>query len=272
MPGEMTGDADDVVPTPTPGLDGERRTALRTIGRGLGLLAGGCLGGMVAALPASASASSARGTRADAALDIQVLQTAASMETLLVDLYGAALGTGPEGRNAPSALAIAAMPDVTARDTLVRLLTETQAHHREHRLAFQTLTTALGGVQQNDPNPKFASGVAAADVSNPLRLVDYAAVLEKIVTDTYTLDLTLVENVRAKEALAGVMAVEAQHLAVLRVVGALLRDDKSVLVRIPIGNDLVNLPAAMAVIAFPRAMDDVTSSSSVAEPQSGAVL
>ena len=200
-----------------------------------------------------------------------MLQTASSMETLLVDLYGAALGTGPLGRNAPSAVALAAMPDIGARDTLVRLLTETQAHHREHRLAFQTLTTTLGGVQQNEPNPKYASGVAGADVSNPLRLVDYAAVLEKIVTDTYTLDLTLVENVRAKEALAAVMAVEAQHLAVFRIVGAFLRADKSVLVRIPVGSDLVNVPATTAAVAFPLAMDDGSSSSSVAEPQSGAV-
>jgi hypothetical protein len=164
------------------------------------------------------------------------------------------------------------MPDVGARDTLVKLLTDTQARHREHRLAFQTLTTGLGGKPQNDPNPKYASGVAAADVGNPLLLVDYAAVLEEIVTHTYTVNLTVVDDVRTKEALAAALAVDAQHLAVLRLVGALLRDDTSQLVRIPIGNDLVQLPATLAAIAVPRAMDDVTSTTSVAEPESGAVI
>jgi hypothetical protein len=259
MPGEMTGPADDEVRTP--GLDADRRVALRMIGRGLGVLAGGLVGTVGAASRAGAR-------RADTALDLQILQTASSLETLLVDLYGAALGTGPQGRTAPSAVAVAAMPDVGARDTLVKLLTDAQAHHREHRLAFQTLTTTLGGKPQNDPNPKYASGAATADVSNPLRLVDYAAVLEKILTDTYTVNLTVVDNVRTKQVLAGVLAVDAQHLAVLRLVGALLRDDTSQLVRIPIGNDLVRLPATLAAIAVPQAMDDI---SSVAEPESGAV-
>jgi hypothetical protein len=262
MPGEMTGQADDEVRIP--GLDADRRVALRMIGRGLGVLAGGFLGPIGPASPAWAG-------RADTALDIQVLQTASSLETLVIDLYSAALGTGPLGRNAPSAVAIAAMPDLGARDTLVKLLTDTQARHREHRLAFQTLTTALGGRQQNDPNPKYASGSAAADVSNPLRLVDYAAVLEKILVDTYTGNLTVVDDVKTKEALAAALAVDAQHLAVLRMVGALLRDDTSQLVRIPIGNDLVRLPATLAAIAVPQAIDDVTSSA-VAEPESGAVI
>jgi hypothetical protein len=250
-------------------VDADRRAALRTLSRGvgagaLGLLAGGCLGGVLAGLPLAAAA----GT--DAALDIQMLQTASSLETLMVDLYGSALGTGPLGMSSPAAKAIAAMTDPLAREALVKILTETQAQHREHRLAFQGLTTAMGGREQNEPNPKYASGVAAADLSSALRMVDYAVVLEKILTDTYVLDLTLVDSVKAKEALGSVMAVEAQHLALFRAVGALLRDDTPQLVRIPIGNDLVNLPATLAAAAFPDAMDDVASSS-VAEPESGAV-
>ena len=264
-------------------VDGGRRATLRTISRGLGAAGvgraglgaagGGCLGGMIAGLFAGAGAATATATggAADAALDIQMLQTASSLETLLIDLYGAALGTGPLGPLAPSAKGLATMTDLGAKDTLIRLLGETQAHHREHRLVFQTLTAELGGIEQNEPNPKYASGVAAADVASPLRLLDYAAVLEKIVADTYVVDLTTVESVRAKEALAGVMAVEAQHLALWRAIGALLRDGTPQLVRIPIGDELVNLPGTLAAIAFPNAIDDVTESSSVAEPESGAV-
>ena len=233
------------------------------------MLASGCLGGMVTGLLAARPTGAAvAATAADAALDIQVLQTASSLETLILGLYGDALGTGPLGADAPSAKALATMTNTTARDTLVQLLTDTQEQHREHRLAFQTITTALGGTDQNDPNPKYVSGVAAADVSSPLRLVDYAAVLEKILTDTYVVDLTLVENVRAKETLASVMAVEAQHLAVLRTVGALLRAGTPQFLKIPFGADLVNLPATLTAIAFPDAREEI---SSTAEPESGAV-
>ncbi len=234
-------------------------------------MATGCLGGVLTGLLSAPPVAAATGGRvaADAALDIQMLQTASSLETLLVDLYGAALGTGPLGPNAPSARALATMPDVTARNTLVKLLSDTQNQHREHRQAFQTITLALGGKEQSAPNPKYTSGVAAADLSSPLLLVDYAAVLEKILTDTYVVDLTLAENVRAKEALAAVMAVEAQHLALLRTIGVLLRDDTPQLLKIPFGADLVNIPATVAAVAFPQALDEV---STTAEPESGAVL
>ncbi|MEA2826412.1 MAG: hypothetical protein QOG43_851 [Actinomycetota bacterium] len=248
-------------------LDSDRRAALRALGRGVGVAATGCLGGVLTGL-LTASPMAAATAAADPALDIQILQTASSLETLVVDLYGAALGTGPLGANAPSAKALATMTNTTARDTLVKLLTETQNQHREHRLAFQTATLALGGKEQNDPNPKYTSGVASADVSSPLRLVDYAAVLEKILTDTYVVDLTLAENVKAKETLAAVMAVEAQHLALLRTVGALLRDGTPQFLKIPFGSDLVNIPATLAAVAFPSAIEEV---SSTAEPGSGAV-
>ncbi len=246
-------------------IDRDRRAVLRTVGA----LAGGCMVGMAAGLlPRGATGAGAASRAGDVALDIRMLQTAASLETLVVDLYGAALGTGPLGPSAPSAVALATMTDLTARDTIVRILTETQAQHREHRLAFQALTTAMGGKEQNEPNDKYASGVAAADVGSPSRLVDYAAVLEQILTDTYVVDLTLAANVKAKETLASVMAVEAQHVALLRAVGSLLREGTTQLVRIPIGADLPNLPATLAAIAFPDAIGEVGS---VAEPGSGAV-
>ncbi|MEA2686442.1 MAG: hypothetical protein QOE93_1637 [Actinomycetota bacterium] len=249
---------------------GERRAVLRTLSRGVGVLASGCLGGLVAGL-LGPTASGAAGRRADPILDIQMLQTASSMETLLVDLYGAALGTGPLGMNAPSAKAIATITVPVVRETMTKLFAETQAHHREHRLAFQTLTTTLGGKPQNDPNPKYLSGVSAADLSTLQRLIDYAAVLEKIVTDTYLLDITMVDSVKAKEGLASVMAVEAQHLAILRAFGALVREGSPQLLKIPIGPDLPNLPPSLAATAFPEAIDDVVSSAAVAEPESGAV-
>jgi hypothetical protein len=64
------------------------------------------------------------------------------------------------------------------------------------------------------------------------------------------------------------MAVEAQHLAVLRTVGALLRGGTPQFLKIPVGPDLVNLPATLAAIAFPNALDEIAST---AEPDSGAV-
>ena len=160
-PGRMTGVAGDSVEgllQEVQDLDADRRAALRALGRGAGVVAAGCVGGLFIGLRAASPVVAAAAASADAALDIQMLQTASSLETLLVDLYADALGTGPLGANAASAKALATLTDITARNTLVRLLTETQNQHREHRQAFQTVTLALGGKDQSGPNPSTRRG------------------------------------------------------------------------------------------------------------------
>ncbi|MEA2842581.1 MAG: hypothetical protein QOJ69_252 [Actinomycetota bacterium] len=224
--------------------------------------AGGGLGTLVTAILATPA-------RADKPLDVQILQTASSLERLLVDTYAIALGRGPLGIAAPAVAGIAAIAVPGAKDFLTKFLDTTHSQHDEHRTAFQTLTTALGGKVQDGPNPKYASAAAAANLGTPVQLVDYATVLEKIVTDTYLLDLSLLEDVRSKERMAAVMGVEAQHLATLRAVSALLKVGALDSIKLPA--DVTKLPAAFGSLAFPDALHKANESTGVAQPESGSL-
>lgn len=235
-----------------------RRTLLAAGAGGLGLLLAGLL-----AAPA----------RADTALDVQILQTASSLEALAVAVYGQALGTGPYGQDAPAYKALAGLTAKSAHDTLVAFFTDTMRRHGEHRKAFQAQTVALdrSAKVQEAPNPKFLAVVNAADVGTPDKLVDFAAQLEKVATDTYLLNLSTLQDSRAKAILAGVMGVEAQHVATLRAVGGLLKANPA-LVNVPFPQtDLAKLPRTAASAAFPDALEKVNGPDQIAEPTSGAV-
>lgn len=209
---------------------------------------------------------------ADTALDVQILQTASSLEALAVVLYAQALGTGPQGPDAPSAKALAATSPDTARNTLAAFFTETMRQHGEHKKAFQAQTTALDGNArvQDGPNPKFLTALSNADLSTPDKLVDVAAQLEKVATDTYLVNLGMVQDSRAKALLASVMGVAAQHLATLRVMAGLLRADARLLV-VPFPEAaLAKLPGTTGTVAFPDALEKVDGPDQIAEPSSGA--
>lgn len=232
-----------------------RRQVLAGVGYGggglalRGLLAGG-FGGMFAGLLATPA-------RADEALDIQILQTAASLEILAVNTYNTAL----------------ALPFIASGNPLVaQFARTTMQQHDEHRQAFQAQTTALGGQPQDQPNPTFQQVVqqAAPGLQAPADVVALAATLEKVATDTYLVNLTMFEDTRSKEIMGSVLGVEAQHLATLRAVGALLEADAPELIRIPLGPDLAKLPAAAGSVAFPDAFEQIQDDQ-IATPESGAV-
>jgi hypothetical protein len=211
-------------------------------------LASGAAGGLFAGLLASPA-------RADTALDVQILQTASSLEALAVMAYDLVLGAGPTG-------AIAAFA------------AETRRRHGEHRRAFQAQTTALDPTAkvQDSPNPKFLSAVTGADLGAPEKLVDLAARLEKVATDTYLLNLAMLQDGRTRSILASVMGVEAQHLATLRTIGALLQGGTPHLVAVPFpASSIMALPQAAGSVAFPDALHQVAGADLIAEPTSGAV-
>lgn len=214
------------------GLLGRRRV--------LGLL-GAAAGGLLAA-PA----------HADTALDVRILQTASSLEALAVDVY-AAVGEG-------------------AGATVAAFAGDAQRRHAGYGQAFRARTTALGGRAQDAPNPKFAALVAAADLATPAKVVDVAATLEKVVTDTYLGNLAMLQDQESKALVASVMAVSAQHLALLRTFGALLAGGAPELVVVPFPEaDLDRLPSAAGTAATPDALHRVSGPELIAEPASEAL-
>lgn len=251
--GDDTGDVD--------GFNLGRRRMLAALGL-TAVAGGGGLGALVTAILATPA-------RADKPLDVQILQTASSLERLLVDTYAIALGRGPLAITAPAATGVASIAVPGAKEFLTKFLETTHSQHDEHRTAFQTLTTALGGKVQDGPNPKYASAAAGANLATPVQLVDYLVVLEKIVTDTYLLDLSILEDVRSKERMAAVMGVEAQHLASLKAMASLLKVGALDAIQLPV--DVNKLPAAFGSLAFPDALHKANESAGTAQPESGAL-
>lgn len=192
---------------------------------------------------------------ADQALDIQILQTASSLERLAINTYAAALG----------------LPFIAdGNATVVAFAETTMQQHDEHRLAFIALTESMGGTAQDEPNPMFQTVVddALPTLLAPIDVVNLAAALETVATDTYLFGLTMFDDAAAKALMGSVMGVECQHLAVLLAVAALLEGGAPDLIAIP--TDVAALPAAAGSVAFPDPFKSF-SDETVAPPESGAV-
>lgn len=115
-----------------------------------GIAARGLLYGSLGSLFTDLLASPAR---ADESLDIQILQTASSLERLAVNTYNAALTMNLGG--------VGDVPG-TAGMVIKTFAMTTMQQHDEHRLAFQAQTKALGGEAQDAPNRKFQAVVDKA--------------------------------------------------------------------------------------------------------------
>ncbi len=228
----------------TEAFDASRSALIRK----LGLTAGGVVGfGAVSSLLSRPAA-------ADTALDVQILQTAVSLELLAVATYGAALQ----------------LPFIASGNpVIVKFAQTTMSQHNEHRNAFSAQIVSLGGTDQTQTNPKYTPIVEAAKPTllTPADVVKLAATLEQVATETYLADLNMYTDVDSRVLMASVMGVECQHLATLRAVGALLAGAPD-LIKIPLGADIAKLPAAAGSIAFPDAFEGVTMAS---PPQEGAV-
>ena len=230
-----------------------RRSLLASVGLGGGAVAARAAlpGGMAAALTALL----ARPAAADRPLDVQILQTASSLEVLAVSTYGAALGLDFIKNGNP---------------VVVKFAQTTMSQHNEHKQAFQAQTKTLGGTAQTNPNPKFVPVVEQAkpNLKTPLDVVNLAVTLEDVATQTYLQNISLLDNSTTKALMASVMGVETQHAATLRAVKALLEANMPELIKIPIGADVAKLPAAAGSASFPNAFEPVGT---IAEPETGAV-
>ena len=227
-----------------------RRDLLRKGGFGVGgLAARGLLGG---AFGSAVVAIVARPVAAQAGIDTQILNTASSLENLAVEVYRAALQTDV----------------VRANRTIADFAQETMSQHQAHGRAFNEQAVALGGQEQTETNRKYAAIVEETlpTLTDALRVVEFASVLEEVATSTYVANMSLLTDKETQSIMGSVMGVEAQHLATLRAVGALLQADRPELVAIP--TDVAALPEEVGSVAFPAPFQSVESAS---PPEEGAV-
>ena len=169
------------------------------------LLAAGAAGLAGAAVLGLAGA---RTASADRAFDVQLLQTAASIENALVSAYET----------------IVALPVLGSPPTakLKELLTNARNHHGDHAKAFNDAVGKLGGRPQTAPNPTVAQTAGRARLVDVSQIVDLAHDLETVAAQTYQNDVGLLEDLNARKLSASILAVEAQHAAALGVIRALL--------------------------------------------------
>ncbi len=233
-------------------LNESRRLALRNGGLGLGAFASrGLLATGLGAAVAGIVASPAAAQGGD--VNVQILQTASSLENLAVATYGAALG----------------LDFIKNGNAVVKAFAETtMGQHKEHGDAFKAMTKALKGTEQTKTNPKYQAVVTDAlpTLTDPAKVVDLAIALETVATETYVANMSLLDDADSKALMASVMGVEAQHLAVLRAVAALLAGDAADLIAIP--TNAAKLPAAAGSVAFPKSFEPTDMAS---PPEEGAV-
>lgn len=183
--------------------DGQSHVAHVHVGRrhvlGAGV-AGGALLHLFRTVPASA----------DQALDVQILQTAASIENTMVSAYD-------------NILASPLLTSPTANATVKALLTGARAHHNDHGLAYNDLAGRLGGKTQTGPNSSVSQLVTRerGRLAELGGVVELAVQLETVAAQTYQNNLASLADVNARRLCASILAVESQHLAALLIARSL---------------------------------------------------
>ena len=175
---------------------------------------------------------------ADQNTDVQMMQTAASLEVLAVATYR-------------TALTLPFIAGSSANPVVKGFATMTMAQHSQHLQAFNAAATSLGGRAQNNPDPKYAPAVKAAvpTIKGPADVVGLALKLEMVAAQTYVADVSALSDLNARKTTASIMGVEAQHVAILLAVQALLAADAPQLIALP--PDAAALPGAAGSVGFP---------------------
>jgi hypothetical protein len=217
----------------------EHQRSLRTSIGGATLL--GAAGGaaLVGVLASAASAASSS--------DVQILQTAASIENLAVATY-------------KTALTLPYIGGSSANPVVTKFAQVTMGQHAQHADAFNAAVKQLGGKAQTQPDPAFVPVVNKAvkglsgvtDAQGALGVVGLAMELENIAAETYVKDTVLAKSSTNKALFASIMGIEAQHVSVLLAVQALLKAGAPQLISLAPGTAAA-LPAAAGSVGFPNA-------------------
>jgi hypothetical protein len=152
----------------------------------------------------------------------------------------------------------------------------TMGQHVEHAAAFNSAIKSLGGKAQTHPDPAFVpvvnkavSGLSTATAAQgALGVVGLALELENIAAETYIKDTTLVKSTSNKQLFASIMGIEAQHVAVLLAVQALLKAGAPQLISLSEPATVEALPAVAGSVGFPNAF---YKTNSAAPTKQGAV-
>jgi rubrerythrin len=199
-----------------------------------------------------------RGTPAfaDRALDVQMLQTSASVENLAVELYEAALELPVIGGERAEPL---------VRD----LFTRTRDQHADHAKACNAALTKLGARSQGNADAALRDLVArarsgATDVS---RTLEAAIAVETAAAATYQSNAAALLDTDARRVTAAIGGVEAQHVAALALFAAILREGSPELLRLSPAT-VEDLPADLATAGLPGSF---TATDRARPPAEGAV-
>ncbi|MGH3733921.1 MAG: ferritin-like domain-containing protein [Acidimicrobiales bacterium] len=207
----------------------------------------GAVGGLalVGVLASAASAASSK--------EVQLLQTAASIENLAVATY-------------KTALTLPYIGGSSANGVVKKFAQVTMSQHMQHADAFNAALRAMSAAPQNKPDPAFVpvvnkavaslKGVSAA--AGTLGVVGLAIELENIAAETYVNDTTQSDSNTHRALFASVMGVEAQHVTVLLAVQALLKGGAPQLISLAPGT-AAKLPAAAGSVGFPNAFYKINS-------------
>jgi rubrerythrin len=225
---------------------GENRRRLASVAKRAGglLAATGLIGAIADYIGSPAFAASAT--------DVQVLQTASSIEVLAVSTYKTALGLPYIGGS-------------SANPVIKAFATTTMGQHADHLAAFQSATKSLGGSEQTKPDPAFVPVVNTAVTSitkaspsaGALMVIALALELENIAAETYVNNMSLLGDANAKKVTASIMGVEAQHVSTLLAVQALLKSGAAADITLP--PPVGKLPAAAGSVGFPNAFYPTTN-------------
>jgi hypothetical protein len=183
---------------------------------------------------------------ADSSMDIQMLQTSASIETLAVNTY-------------MTALTLPYIGGSSANPVVKAFAQTTMGQHAQHKQAFNAAAQQLGGKAQTNPDPKYVpvvnSAVSQITKESPsagaLSVVNLAMTLENVAAETYVSFCSKFSDSNAKKVTASIMGVEAQHVAVLNAVAALLKANAPQLITLS-PTVVTKLPAAAGSIGFPN--------------------
>lgn len=178
---------------------------------------------------------------ADQSADVQILQTAASIENLAVATYTLALTLPFIGGS-------------SANLTVKSFVTTTARQHGEHAAAFNALVTKLGGKAQTGPDPVLQAQVnqAKAGLTNPVTVTDLAIKLEQAAEETYVANISALSDESSRIVTASIMGVEAQHAATLLAIRELLNANLADQIALP-PPDPMTLPAPVGSAGFPEA-------------------